>query len=1018
MSRVERVLWAALVAVNVATHFVALDERAASHDESMHAFYSYELATKGTYRHDPMMHGPLVFHSTALAFLLLGDSDATVRVLPALAGIALMPALWLLRRYLGRAGALAAAGLVTISPSILFYGRYLRNDVYMALFAVFWIYGALRYLETRRPRGLYLMTAALSLSFCAKETAFLSGLTFGAFFAAYALLRVARGRESLRASPSGHVAVVMLTMVLPFLVALVHVAVGWNPADFDSAAAQGRNLALLPAALLVSALVAFAWCVRSGPNGLRFRTWLGLAGAFWALPIVLYTTVFTNARRGLTSGIVGSLGYWLGQHQVARGSQPWFYYLMLAAVYEPLALLAALAGALWLVRRSFARLPEGRSPVVPLLAWWVFASFILYSWAGEKMPWLLVHTSFPLCLLGGWALSRLWAAAEWPTLPWPRAVALLGLPALVVAAGAPLLWLQPAADRSLEAAAVATRAYTQLLALAFLLVVAWRLARPLRFRRALALIGLGTAAVLGAYTFRSALRLTFVNHDLASELLVYAHGTPDNKRTLDEIQEIAARTGQGQALEVAYDDDSTWPMTWYLRSFPRQRYLGDAPAPPALFAPVVLIGSKNIDAAQPHLERDYVRRDYRLIWWPAEDYVRSGPRDLLRALFDPRRRRWLLRYLWLRETGYELTEWPLRHEFKVFVRRDLVSQAWPLGLEAMTQPAPVSSARLPESVCAPQSVIEGPFDGRKLEGPVAVAVGPDGRRLIADTGGHRIVVLDRNDAFVQAFGSRCDLAQGVAGGCVDPDGAGPLLPGDGQLLEPWGVAAGPGGGTLVADTWNGRVVSFDGSGRFVRSWGRLSVGTTPPVPPDVFYGPRGLAYDHARSVVAVADTGHKRILFFSPEGTLLSEHGGPGKEAGRFDEPVGVAFGRQGSVFVADAWNRRIQRFDASLRGTGEWPVDGWGSRGIADKPYLAVARSGVVYASDPARARVLVYSPVGDLTAALVAPEWSLAPRARPTGLALDETRGLLLVADAARGRVWVIPVSDKPTEPCRTVR
>ena len=595
MRRVERFLWAALVAVNVATHFVALDERASSHDESMHAFYSHELAVKGEYKHDPMMHGPFLFHSTALVFLLLGASDATSRLVPALAGIGLVPVLWLYRRYLGGAAALLAALLVSISPSILFYGRYARNDATMAFLALVWVYGALRYLETRGMRFLVLMTGAMSISFCVKETAFLSGLTFGSFFALLALLRALRGRERLRESPSGHLALVMLTMVLPFLAALVHVARGWDPSDFDSAASQARALALLPAAFALSALVAFVWCVRSGPLGLRFRSWLRLAALFWTLPIVLYTTLFTNVRRGLTSGIVGSLGYWLGQHEVARGSQPWFYYLMLAAVYEPLALLAALAGTAWLLRRPAARMGP---PILPLLVWWALSSFVLYSYAGEKMPWLLVHIALPLCLLGGWTLSRVWMRTSWRTLPGPRAASLVALPALALAAVAPLFWLRPA-GRSIEAAADATRVSTHLLLAALLLFAGWRVARNVRWRQASALLALGAAGVLGAYTFRSALRLIFVNGDLANELLVYAHGTPDIKRALAEVREIAARIGQGDALEVAYDDDSTWPLNWYLRDFHRQRYLGNAPAPPALLAPVVMIGSKNIAAAQP-----------------------------------------------------------------------------------------------------------------------------------------------------------------------------------------------------------------------------------------------------------------------------------------------------------------------------------------------------------------------------------------------------------------------------------
>ena len=93
----------------------------------------------------------------------------------------------------------------------------------------------------------------------------------------------------------------------------------------------------------------------------------------------------------------------------------------------------------------------------------------------------------------------------------------------------------------------------------------------------------------------------------------------------------------------------------------------------------------------------------------------------------------------------------------------------------------------------------------------------------------------------RAFGSKCDISQAASSGCVDPDGAGPLELGDGQFNEPWGVAVGPDGGILVADTWNGRVVSFDAQGRFVRSWGRLSAGATPPVEADLLFGPRAIA---------------------------------------------------------------------------------------------------------------------------------------------------------------------------------
>ena len=42
-----------------------------------------------------------------------------------------------------------------------------------------------------------------------------------------------------------------------------------------------------------------------------------------------------------------------------------------------------------------------------------------------------------------------------------------------------------------------------------------------------------------------------------------------------------------------------------------------------------------------------------------------------------------------------------------------------------------------------------------------------------------------------------------------------------------------------------------------------------------------------------------------------------------------------------DAWNRRIQKFDAGLQPLAEWPVPSWGSQHLYHKPYLTVAGNG-----------------------------------------------------------------------------
>src|SRR6266567_1317743 len=101
----EVVAYAALFGVAFLLHFLDLGSRALHHDESLHATYSYYLYRGSGYKHDPLMHGPVLFHLTALMYFLFGVTEATSRFAAAFAGTALMMTPVLLRRWLGRWGA-------------------------------------------------------------------------------------------------------------------------------------------------------------------------------------------------------------------------------------------------------------------------------------------------------------------------------------------------------------------------------------------------------------------------------------------------------------------------------------------------------------------------------------------------------------------------------------------------------------------------------------------------------------------------------------------------------------------------------------------------------------------------------------------------------------------------------------------------------------------------------------------------------------------------------------------------
>ena len=190
----ETALVVLLIVLAVATRFYKLEPRVMSHDENSHVYYSWLLFRGQGYSHDPVTHGPLQFHLVALSYFLFGDNDLTARIPAVLFSIATVAFIWNYRRYLGRAGALVSMLLMLISPFMLYYGRYVRNEAFVALYGVIMLWSILRYQETGRIRYLIYLTIVTALHFATKETAFIyqaQGMIFLAFLAIYQITQKA-----------------------------------------------------------------------------------------------------------------------------------------------------------------------------------------------------------------------------------------------------------------------------------------------------------------------------------------------------------------------------------------------------------------------------------------------------------------------------------------------------------------------------------------------------------------------------------------------------------------------------------------------------------------------------------------------------------------------------------------------------------------------------------------------------------------------------------------------------------
>jgi DNA-binding beta-propeller fold protein YncE len=153
----------------------------------------------------------------------------------------------------------------------------------------------------------------------------------------------------------------------------------------------------------------------------------------------------------------------------------------------------------------------------------------------------------------------------------------------------------------------------------------------------------------------------------------------------------------------------------------------------------------------------------------------------------------------------------------------------------------------------------------------------------------------------------------------------------------------------------------------------------------------------------VTDTGNHRIQIFDRDGNFVRVYGSQGPQPGQLNEPVGLA-ASAGTLFVADTWNARVQKFTEELFPVFEWPIDGWEGESTDNKPYLAVDATGHIFVSDPENQRILIFDFEGNYLGRFGQQGPTIDRFGLPNGIAVDET-GNLYIADARNNRVVRYP-------------
>lgn len=1159
----ETIAWGILFVLAIASRFWDLGVRAMSHDESLHTYFSYNLAMGRGFAHTPMMHGPLLFHVTALNYLLFGDNEFSSRIYPAVLGVIIVLFPLLLRRWLGRKGAVAAGGLFLISPYILYYSRYIRHDIPAIFGALLLMLGLWCYVEKRQFRYLLLLVFGQAFMFVSKEVAFIYVAIIGLFLimfflsralrahwrsenlktavtillalvfilaAAFGVLKILQSEEAalaeqalsadqpvdalppvaippvdqegaevaamaspvasqpwwvyvfmaaialsaiaivvlmimglgpnLRRFPELDGAMVMGTFILPHLAPFVIMLLGHNPSSEMPADLQFTAI-VTAVMLLISAIIGTMYflprfsrrtelvLMDDGDeveielplsftdilSGIVTSRWLPLAALYWGFTLFFFTTMFTNGN-GLGTGVIGSLSYWLEQHDVERGGQPWFYYLLVQVpMYEFLPALLTISagiGALFAgIRRFVSGAPNSTEtdgddvaipapdsldldapvifPVLPMLGFLAVMNLVAYSWAGEKMPWLTTHLTMPMILIGGAVIGRMIDAFDWKRiLGGNRWIAVLLLPLAwlsflrVIGPTCPVMPANPLCNTIIPASyqgAIFTGYEIQTLsttgvwlgAVVFLVAsIAGMilLGAGIRARDWWRVVGFFLLGWLVVLTMRASYRAAFITYDDATEFLVYAHSSDTTRDVLEDIEDLSLRISASDGFKIAYDDKVSWPMSWYMREYPTAVYFGSEPTRQLLEnATIILSGWGNNSKVESLIGDRYYRFTYIRMWWPLEDYRTTTFQTFRDIARDPALQRGLWEIFTRRSyTKYADAVTPYRNG----IRPDYSLGNWPVSdriyvyirKDAFAQvwqygvtASEVAETLDPYAANWLELVPSATFGQSLLARPHGIAIAPDGSLAVADSQNHRIAIFDEAGILVREVGSYADIAE--------PAG----------LNEPWDVTMDSEGNLYVANTWNFRVNVFSPQGLFLRTWGHE--GPNQVTDSYAFWGPRGITSD-AEDRIYVSDTGNKRVLVFSGDGEFIRQIGIGGSFDGQLDEPAGLAIGPDGNLYIADTWNQRVSVFSPDGIFQRSWPVEAWyGSSN--ERPYIAVDPSGRVFISDPGGFRVIAYSAEGEYLFSF----GDYGSMQSPAGLAFNEM-GDLFIADTELGIVF----------------
>ena len=559
-----------LVTLGLTLRWYALDHKPLHHDESLHYMYSvYPIDNPDLYYHyDPMLHGPMLYTLQPLVFRTFGINIASSRILPALIGSIILLVPWLLRSRLSPWSVIATTAFLALSPSLVYWSRFIIHDLFEIIGIVLVLLGAL---SRNKRSSAFWISLGLVFQFGTKENCYVTLAIFiGYLIVQFAYIRLSKEKEE----------VALFIKILNYL------------KDYKRESLLG----------LLLFMICYSYLYTSG-----FRN-LG------PVDQGLFEQYFGSLLDGIYRK---SIGYWIEQDSMERIKGPFLFHFHLYAFYETTFILLYFIHLFFFVRNSSKQIAYAlalstlcylgtalyflQSEVqtsqfgllfklkdnmdlaglflfffhavlltfdhlikkeynLALFGYFFTATLFTYSYLGEKVPWLSQYPLYFAAMYFPLYFKDLYDKGNFDSLfDFPTHQLLAGIGYTLIALGACFIF---------ESKDPTTFVDKSMLGLGAVLLVFSVVIDNNRLVNLPMLFFI----FLSILTARASLLTNFVYDGEANEIMSQVHTTPEFDKIMRRIKSEIQSQKIGNVFSLYAAGEPIWPMTAYFQGITGYKY--------------------------------------------------------------------------------------------------------------------------------------------------------------------------------------------------------------------------------------------------------------------------------------------------------------------------------------------------------------------------------------------------------------------------------------------------------------